>query len=69
MHRQIVEGNWMELEGKAREMWGHLTDDDVDVIAGKREVLIGRIKERYGRTADEVTAEVEQFDRSHLGDA
>ena len=69
MHRQIVEGNWMELKGKVREMWGHLTDDDVDVIAGKRKVLIGRIKERYGRTADDVAAEVEQFERSHLGEA
>ncbi len=69
MHCQLVEGNWMELKSKVREMWGHLTDDDVDVIAGKREVLIGRIKERYGRTADDVAAEVEQFERSHLGEA
>lgn len=69
MHCQLVEGNWMELKSKVREMWGHLTDDDVDVIAGKRKVLIGRIKERYGRTADDVAAEVEQFERSHLGEA
>ena len=40
MNRQILKGNWMELKGDIRETWGKLTDDDMDVIAGKRDQLV-----------------------------
>jgi len=66
MNEQTIEGNWMQLKGKVREQWGKLTDDDVDVIAGKRDQLIGRIKERYGLTADEVDREVREFESRNL---
>ncbi|MEP7345178.1 MAG: CsbD family protein [Gemmatimonadaceae bacterium] len=66
MNEQTIEGNWMQLKGKVREQWGKLTDDDVDIIAGKRDQLIGRIKERYGLTADEVDREVKEFESRNL---
>jgi len=30
-----VEGNWKQVKGKVKEQWGKLTDNDLDVIAGK----------------------------------
>jgi uncharacterized protein YjbJ (UPF0337 family) len=42
------------LKGKIREKWGHLTDDDLDKIAGRREQLEGNIQERYGISKDAV---------------
>ena len=32
-----VEGNWKQVKGKIKEQWGKLTDDDLDVIAGKQD--------------------------------
>ena len=49
-----VEGNWKQLKGKVKEQWGKLTDDDLDVIAGKRDQLEGKIQERYGIEKDKV---------------
>jgi uncharacterized protein YjbJ (UPF0337 family) len=43
-----IEGKWKEMRGKVRERWGKLTDDDLDVIAGKRDQLVGIIQQRYG---------------------
>lgn len=57
MNRQEMKGHWKQLKGRARETWGRLTDDDLDQIEGRRQVLIGRIQERYGR--DLATAEQE----------
>ena len=37
-----VEGNWKQVKGKVKEQWGKLTDDDLDVIAGKQEQLEGK---------------------------
>lgn len=62
MNKQTIEGNWMQLKGKVRETWGDLTDDDVDVIAGKRDQLIGKLKERYGKSTEEVDREVTDFE-------
>lgn len=65
MNEHTIEGNWMQLKGKLRETWGELTDDDVDVIAGRRDQLVGRIRERYGKSADVVEREVKEFEARH----
>ena len=48
------EGRWDQLKGKARQAWGDLTDDDVDVAEGNWEEMIGRIKERTGESREEI---------------
>jgi uncharacterized protein YjbJ (UPF0337 family) len=53
MNKDTAEGNWMQFKGKVQEQWGKLTDDDLDVIAGKRDQLLGRIQERHGINKDE----------------
>lgn len=65
MNEHTIEGNWMQVKGKLRETWGELTDDDVDVIAGRRDQLVGRITERYGKSADVVEREVKEFEARH----
>ena len=65
MNRDQMEGNWKQFTGKAKEQWGKLTDDDLDVVAGKREQLEGKIQERYGKSKDEAKKEVDNwFDRN-----
>ena len=56
-----VEGNWMQVKGKIKEQWGKLTDDDLDVIAGKRDQLEGKIQERYGKAKDEARREIDDW--------
>jgi len=56
MNWDQVEGKWTQVKGQVREKWGKLTDSDLEVIAGKRDQLVGRIQERYG-IAKEVAEE------------
>ena len=53
MNWDRIEGNWKQFKGNAMQQWGKLTDDQLDVIAGKRDVLLGRIQELYGISRDE----------------
>ena len=53
MNWDRIEGNWKQFKGSAKEQWGELTDDQLDVVAGKRDQLIGRIQETYGISMDE----------------
>ena len=58
MNHDQLEGSWNILKGKAREQWGRLTDDDLDVIHGRVEQLVGAIQQRYGKSYDEAEEEV-----------
>jgi uncharacterized protein YjbJ (UPF0337 family) len=53
MNWDRIEGNWKQFKGSAMQQWGKLTDDQLDVVAGKRDVLLGRIQEVYGISKEE----------------
>ena len=40
MNKDIIAGNWKQLRGKVQQRWGKLTNDELDVIAGKKDVLV-----------------------------
>jgi uncharacterized protein YjbJ (UPF0337 family) len=56
-----VEGNWKMTKGKVKEQWGKLTDDDLDVINGRRDQLEGKIQERYGYAKDRVRQDIDDW--------
>ena len=61
MNRDILEGQWTQLKGRARQQWGKLTDDDLDQIKGSTEQLIGKVQERYGIARDEAQRQVDRW--------
>jgi uncharacterized protein YjbJ (UPF0337 family) len=61
MNWDRVEGNWKQFSGKVKEKWGKLTDDDLTVIGGKQDQLVGRIQERYGIARDEAEKQVKTW--------
>lgn len=65
MNWDTIEGNWTSAKGKVREQWGKLTNDDLDVIAGKRDQLVGMIQQRYGTTKEAVEKEVAAYEARH----
>lgn len=61
MNWDQISGQWRQTKGKLRTKWGKLTDDDLDVIAGKRDILVGRLQERYGLKKDEAERDIDTF--------
>jgi uncharacterized protein YjbJ (UPF0337 family) len=61
MNWDRIEGNWKQLTGKVKEQWGKLTEDDLTVIGGKQDQLVGRIQERYGIAKDEAERQVNSW--------
>ena len=59
-----IEGNWKQFSGRVKEQWGKRTDDDLDVIKGRREQLEGKIQERYGYAKDQVRRDVDNWLKS-----
>lgn len=49
------------MKGSARQQWGKLTDDDLDMIAGNREMLVGKLQERYGYAKEEAQRRADEW--------
>ncbi len=62
MNKDEASSNWKQFKGKFKEKWGKLTDDDMQVIEGKRDQLVGKIQERYGYAKDEAEKEVSDWE-------
>jgi uncharacterized protein YjbJ (UPF0337 family) len=58
MNQDRIQGRWKQIRGKVREQWGKLTDDDLDIIDGRRDQLLGRIQQRHGLAKDEADRQV-----------
>jgi uncharacterized protein YjbJ (UPF0337 family) len=61
MNRSQIQGKWNELKGQVHTKWGKLTDDDLVVIGGKFETLVGRLQQRYGYRKEEAEREADEF--------
>jgi uncharacterized protein YjbJ (UPF0337 family) len=63
MNWDRIEGNWKQAVGKVKEQWGKLTDDDLDVVAGRRDQLAGKLQERYGLALSEAETQIAAWQR------
>lgn len=61
MNRDILQGKWKQMRGKAKEWWGQLTDDDLDRVEGKRDQLAGMLQAKYGYSKDKAEEEINRF--------
>ena len=64
MNWDTVKGDWKQFKGKVKEKWGKLTDDDLTVVAGRRDQLLGKLQERYGYGKDQAERELDDFART-----
>lgn len=61
MNWNQIEGNWKQFKGNVKVRWGKLTDDQLDVIAGRRDNLVGKIQEAYGISRDETEKQLSDW--------
>lgn len=64
MNWDTVKGDWKQFQGKVKEQWGKLTDDDLKRIEGRRDQLAGAIQQRYGIEKDEAEKQVAAFEQT-----
>ena len=64
MNWDQIKGEWKQIKGQAKRQWGELTDDDLTRIEGNRDVLVGRVQERYGIAREEAQRQVEAWQRA-----
>jgi uncharacterized protein YjbJ (UPF0337 family) len=61
MNADILAGKWKQVQGEIKKQWGKLTDDDLMIVEGHRDKLVGLVQERYGYAREQAEREVDQF--------
>ncbi len=61
MNWDQIEGQWKDLKGQIRSKWAKLTDDDYELIGGKKDRLVGKLQERYGLAKDKAELELDDY--------
>ena len=69
MNWEQTKGRWNQMKGAAKKQWGKLTDDDLAVIAGQRDQLVGKIQERYGIAKDEADKQVKTWESMKVNES
>lgn len=54
MEKLRIKGNWNEVSGKLKQKYANLTDDDLLLVEGKEDELVGRLQKKLGKTKEEV---------------
>ncbi|AGA90304.1 hypothetical protein Thimo_1521 [Thioflavicoccus mobilis 8321] len=62
MNWEKIRGNWNQAKGELKVRWGKLSDDDLTMIDGERDKLVGRLQELYGISKDEAEKRVESME-------
>lgn len=61
MNWDIVQGNWSQWKGRLKEKWGDLTDDDIQMLDGKKDQIAGKLQERYGIAREEADRQLDEW--------
>ncbi|MBE7553335.1 MAG: CsbD family protein [Anaerolineales bacterium] len=61
MNSDVLMGKWKQLKGDIKSQWGKFTDDDLAMVEGQRDKLVGLVQERYGYARQQAEREVDQF--------
>ena len=54
MNKLTFNGTWNEVQGKLKQKYGQLTDNDLVYTEGQQDELIGRLQKKLGKAQDEV---------------
>ena len=60
MNSDQAKGQWEQLKGKAKRIWGELTDDDFMKAQGDADKLYGLIQQRFGDTKEVIQQKLNQ---------
>ena len=61
MDRLEWQGKWNEIKGGVRNLWGRLTDDELEKTKGSLTSIAGLVEQKYGETKEEIRGKLKQL--------
>ncbi len=64
MHWEHIQRNWTQFKARAKEQWSKLGDAQLEAIAGRRDLLVRRIRDAYGISSEDAEKQLVAWQRS-----
>jgi uncharacterized protein YjbJ (UPF0337 family) len=64
MNQDEIKGKFTEFRGMVKRKWGQLTDDEIAEAEGDRDMLAGKIQQKYGGMKEDIRRELDDLDRA-----
>jgi uncharacterized protein YjbJ (UPF0337 family) len=61
MDWDLIQENWKPLENRIHSQWDRLTQDNIYMIAGKRDLLAIKLQQIYGINKEEANKQINAF--------
>jgi uncharacterized protein YjbJ (UPF0337 family) len=61
LNAEQVQGQWDTLRGKVKERWGQLTDDDLRIVGGNVDQLVGKIQQKTGVAKEAIERQIDEI--------
>lgn len=61
LNQEQIKGKWTEIKGGIRNLWGDLTDDDIEKAKGNIQSLSGVVQQKYGEKKEEIKAKLDRL--------
>jgi uncharacterized protein YjbJ (UPF0337 family) len=61
LNEEQFSGKWKEIKGGIRNLWGRLTDDELESVKGNVTEVTGLVERKYGETKEEIKAKLNQL--------
>jgi len=56
-----VAGKWKQFSGEVKKQWGKLTDDELMQVNGNRDILAGKLQEKYGIAKEQANKQIDEW--------
>ncbi len=56
-----IASRWTRFSRDVNKKWGELTEDEVMQVNGRREILAGKIQEKYGIAVEEANKQIDAW--------
>jgi len=58
-----IKGNWNVLQGKLKQEYAELTDDDLLYEEGQEDELVGRIQKKIGKSKEQIESFIDTISK------
>lgn len=61
LNEDVLKGKWIEFRGGVRNLWGNITDEEIDQTKGSFSKLVGLIQQKHGESKDSISQKLDRL--------
>ncbi len=61
LNKEQIKGNWKEIKGGIRNLWGEISEEELEQTHGNIQAVSGIVQERYRESTDSIQKKLDRL--------